>query len=113
MNTWSIEKADQVFSGLILKRDPMCVRCRMKPSTDCSHFYKRDCSGTRYDPRNGDGVDRECHWYWEEHREEYEKFKRKQLGWRVFVEISRLASAMVPRESAIIRFMKTQGEKAN
>lgn len=86
----------------------MCKRCHMKPSTDCSHFWKRDNSGTRYDPRNGDGVCRDCHHHWETHRIEYEKFKKKQLGARVYVQVQRLAHMMVPREEAINRFLKTQ-----
>lgn len=105
---WTTAKSDGVFSRKILLRDPTCARCGNTRSTDCSHFWKRDCSGTRFDPRNGDGVCRECHRWWDEHRDEYVEFKRKQLGMREYIELQRLSVMVVPRGAAIIRFMKTQ-----
>ena len=106
---WSTEVADHKFSLLIRARDPKCVRCKQRPSTDCSHFFERGNSATRYHPENCDGACRECHNFWHtaDGKKEYKEFKIKQLGIRAFVALQRMAYSTMKRDDAIIRFMKS------
>lgn len=106
MKIWSTEYADIIFSRQIRLRDPVCVLCLQRPSTDCSHHFERGNSGTRFHPLNGDGVCRECHNYWHSHRAEYIKFKKEQISARIYLDLQRLAKSVVKRDEAIIRFMR-------
>lgn len=105
---WTTEHADEVFSRMIRKRDRVCKRCRWRPSTDCSHFFLRHHSATRYDPRNADGVCRECHNAWEGGNNGYREFKIQQIGRKAFRDMDRLHRQIVKREEAIAAFKKQQ-----
>ena len=83
--------ADIVFSQYIRLRDKRCVRCG-KPvkfnaeglpiSHEASHYFGRGNESTRFDPENVDTLCKlSCHEIWSsKDREEYRKFKIKQLG---------------------------------
>lgn len=84
------DKADVLMSKYIRLRDGgRCVYtdCNFKGTgldgihgLDCSHFWSRRAESTRYDTSNLDSFCRKHHKYLGEHREEYKKFKREQLG---------------------------------
>lgn len=99
--------ADKLFSEFIRKRDPKCKRCKWKPTTDCSHFWERGSSSTRYDPRNADGLCRECHVLWEGRRNGAKEYKIKQLGKKVYAELERLHNTTMKRDVAISNFLAT------
>lgn len=103
---WTTERADKKFSEQIRTRDPICKKCNRRPSTDCSHYYERHHSATRFDPRNGDGICRQCHSLWEGRKNGYEAYKRRQLGARGYIDLQRLAYSVMKRDEAIIKFMK-------
>lgn len=107
------KEADAKFRELVLRRDRVCKRCRRALSTDCSHHFKRDNYGTRFDPRNGDGACRSCHDWWGDHWTAYVEWKKQQLGVLEYVELQRLSVMSVPREVAIKRFMNPIHEKAS
>lgn len=107
MKIWTTKTADQKFSLLIRQRDILCVRCRRATATDCSHFYERHHSATRYHPENCDGACRRCHDFWHANRPDYEIFKKSQLGPLNYLALQRLAWSTMKRETAIINLIKS------
>ena len=105
MKPWSSEYADKKASEIVRKKNPICVRCKINPGTDCSHFYERGHSSVRFDMRNLDAVCRQCHFLWEGRRNGYKEYKLQQLG-KTFIDFQRLAYMTMKREEAILRFMK-------
>lgn len=97
-----IDKADQVFSEYIRKRDKRCVRCKRPgygkdgiKGLQCSHYFGRRNECTRFDPENADALDMGCHQIWGSNdRESYREFKIKQLGEKGFKDL-RIRSQMV------------------
>ena len=82
---WSSKKADTEFSRFIRNRDGKCIRCGKIEFLQCSHFWARANSATRYDPDNCDTLCYACHYGnihgWEYNKQgEYRDFKIKQLG---------------------------------
>ncbi|KKN71727.1 hypothetical protein LCGC14_0417930 [marine sediment metagenome] len=85
-----VDKADQMFSWYVRKRDDHCMRClspvgynlKGQPNThENSHYFGRRKENTRYDPENCDTLCTACHVTWgSEDREDYRDFKIKQLG---------------------------------
>lgn len=112
MKVWTSEYADQQFSAFIRARDPFCFfRCGRR-STDCSHYWKRGDSGTRYDPMNCDGACRYCHDTYGELKKEggiYEALKIKQLGRAAFDAMARRAHGVMKREAAVLACMALLG----
>lgn len=109
------DQADRLFSKLIRERDPICMRCHVRPSSDCSHFWERGHSATRFDPDNADGLCRGCHQLWEGRRNGAIPFKIKQLHGKKYRELERKHHTIMKRDDAIITFMKllddSQGKK--
>lgn len=101
------KEADREFSILIRKRDPMCKKCHVKPSTDCSHFYERHNSSVRFHPENCDGMCRACHEGFHRNRPEYKAWKLKQLGVKAYFALQRLSVMVMKREDAILKFKNT------
>ncbi len=95
------EEADKEFSLKIRERDPICKRCKWRPTSDCSHYWERLHSATRFDDRNADGLCRECHGIWEGRKNGYKEFKIKQLGKKVYAELERLHHSTMQRETAV------------
>ena len=60
MELWTSAKADKIFSKFIRDRDKRCFFCPNLAS-QCSHFWGRGSSATRYDPENADGICGGCH----------------------------------------------------
>lgn len=90
-STIKIDKADQTFSLAIRLRDKCCVSCGRSgfPNAQgfpvnglqCSHYWSRRNESTRFDEQNCDALCVSCHQKWGgDYREEYKKFKIKQLG---------------------------------
>lgn len=100
------DQADRAFSLMIRKRDPICMRCHRMPSTDCSHFWERGNSATRFDPDNADGLCRGCHQLWEGRRNGAIPFKMKQIHGKKYRELEQKHNTTMKRDEAIIIFMK-------
>ena len=85
-----IDKADEIFSQYIRKRDRVCMRCGsqvkfnakgLPVSHQASHYFGRGQESTRFDPQNVDCLCMACHTLWgSRDREDYRFFKIKQLG---------------------------------
>ncbi len=104
------EQADIKFSLMIRARDPKCKRCRWRNSTQCSHYFERHHSATRYDPRNGDGICTECHPIWEGRHNGYKEYKIKQIGKKQYAELEQLHNSIMKRDDSIINFIKIYEE---
>lgn len=101
--------ADKSFSLFIRTRDPMCRRCIFKPSSDCSHFWGRGNSGTRYDPKNCIGLCRPCHDYWEHQKNnEYKEWMLKWLGPKEYELLERRARGFKKRSDAVLEWLEAQ-----
>lgn len=104
---WSDDYADKKYSEMIRLRDPVCKRCRFRPAGDCSHYYERHHSGTRFNPDNGDGVCRPCHVLWEGRKNGYKEYKLRQIGKKRLEALDRLVyQETMKRSDAIIQFME-------
>jgi hypothetical protein len=91
---------------MIRNRDPICVKCHFLPTSDCSHYWERHHSATRFDPDNADGLCRICHGEWEGRKNGYKEFKISQLGKEQFDALERRHNSIMQRDTAIINFMK-------
>jgi len=105
MELWSSAKADKVFSRFIRDRDKRCFFCS-NPATQCSHFWGRGNSATRYDPENCDGICGGCHMRHEGNKQGlYAQLKLKQLGELGYMKLATRAMSIVKRSDAIKAFM--------
>lgn len=94
--------ADKSFSIYIRTRDPLCKRCKRAPTRDCSHFWGRGHSATRYDPKNCVGLCRPCHDIWEHQKNvEYKDWMEDWLGLEEYIALERRARSFMKREKAI------------
>jgi len=104
---WSVKKADGLFSKFIRERDGKCVRCGKTEYLQCSHFWPRAISSTRFDPENCDTLCYGCHYGdryhgWEYAKQgEYRDFKIKQLGDEGYKNLALRATITVKRKAAI------------
>lgn len=91
----TIDQADRVFSQAVRLKQGKCQRCgslvrvnlktRLPVSHTLSHFFGRGKESTRFDLENCDVLCFPCHRLWGgDEREEYLKFKIKQLGKKGF-----------------------------
>lgn len=104
MKTWSTQTADKYFSRYIRDRDPSCRRCGAYTS-DCSHFWGRGHSGTRFDPENCIGLCRPCHDLWEHQKNnEYKEWMISWLGKEKYEALERRARGFKKREVAVREF---------
>ncbi len=102
---WSTKKADDIFSKWIRDRDIFCFFCS-NPAKQCSHFWGRGNSATRYDPENCDGICGGCHMRHEGNKQGlYRDKKIAQLGKKGYMELEKLARGTVKRKDAIIKLM--------
>jgi hypothetical protein len=105
MELWSSAKADKIFSKFIRDRDQRCFFCP-NPATQCSHFWGRGNSATRYGPKNCDGICGGCHMRHEGSKQGlYRELKLKQLGKKAYAALERPAHSIVKRSDAIRAFM--------
>ncbi len=93
---------DKKFSRWIRDRDPICVRCYKAPSQDCSHYWARGRSGTRFDDENCVGLCRACHGLWEMRKNhEYMDHMVTRLGRKRYEELERRARTFKSRRIAV------------
>jgi len=71
--------ADVEFSKAIRAASENCERCH-KPADDCSHYYGRRNSSTRYAVDNCSALCRGCHNWLGEHPHEHHVFMVNKLG---------------------------------
>ena len=114
--TWSTKNADTKFSIYIRERDKMCVRCGKKEYLQCSHFWARGNSATRYDPDNCDTLCYGCHYGnargWERCKAgAYRDFKLAQLGENRYNELRKRAESIMKRSDAIRQFQSWYEER--
>lgn len=67
----NLKEVDMYFSQYIRARDPICKKCKKKPSTDCSHQINRHNHSVRWFEYNAVGLCRECHQYLETRKYEH------------------------------------------
>ena len=111
MKLWTTKKADEIFSKHIRERDQWCFfRCG-RPSKQCSHYWGRANSATRYDDENADGVCGGCHMKHEGQKQgEYRDRKIAQLGMKRYKLLEKRARSIVKRSDAIAEFQKKNNE---
>lgn len=112
----STTKADILFSKWIRERDGKCVRCGRTTSLQCSHFWPRDISATRYDPDNCDTLCYACHYGnnqgWERAKQgEYRYFKINQLGISGYELLEERAKKHMKRSESIANFLSWYEKK--
>jgi hypothetical protein len=103
----NVKKADAAFSKWIRERDGKCVRCGKTEHLQCSHFWPRAASRTRFDPENCDTLCYGCHYGdryhgWEYSKQgEYRDFKIKQLGEEAYKKLEERYNTFMPQREAI------------
>jgi len=113
---WSTKTADRHFSLFIRQRDgkcvfPGCTETDIK-RLQCSHFWSRANSATRYDPDDSDALCYKHHYGdrirgWEYNKPgAYRDFKIKQLGEKRYEALKQRAESILPRRDAIIACME-------
>ncbi len=112
---WSTKKADRIFSEYIRNRDKHCIKCYKTESLQCSHFWSRNKSSTRYLPENCDTLCYSCHYGnslgWEYCKQgSYMYFKKEQLGEDGYKKLEEIANSTISRKDAIIELMKLLNE---
>jgi len=111
-----IDPADKAFSLYIRERDNWtCQRCKHwfdqnlsyeRQALDNSHFFGRGKENTRFDPENCDALCYGCHRIWEkEDREDYRRFKVRQLGEAGFAALELRSKILVKKDRAMQRFI--------
>ena len=107
---WTSKKADTEFSKFIRERDKRCFFCP-NPATQCSHYWGRNISATRYNDKNADGICGGCHMRHEGNKQGlYRDLKIKQLGQKGYDELRKLAfQSRMNRREAILGLMKLLG----
>ncbi len=108
---WSDAVADAKFSLYIRERDGKCVRCKGLDELQCSHFFDRQHSGTRYDGDNCDTLCKGCHYGradgWEHDKEgAYIRWKLRQLGPERFEAMEARARSTANRQEEIMKLMR-------
>ena len=60
---WRIDKeaCDRMFSKIVRSRDPICRRCKTRPSTECAHIISRRYGRVRCELDNAWGLCAGCH----------------------------------------------------
>lgn len=109
---WSTAKADKLFSQYIRSRDGKCKRCGKTEYLQCSHFWARANSATRYYPANCIALCYGCHYGnriqgWEYNKQgAYRDFMITWLGEEKYFSLELLAQTTYPRSDAILDCMK-------
>lgn len=112
MKIWTSAKADREFSRFIRERDKRCFFC-FNPASQCSHYWGRGNSGTRYDPENCDGICGGCHMRHEGQKQGlYREKKLAQLGPARYAALEARARGTYQRRLAILDCMTLLGYTA-
>lgn len=105
MKLWTSHRADKEFSKWIRSRDKKCFFC-FNEARQCSHFWGRGNSATRYDPKNCDGICGGCHMRHEGQKQGlYREMKLKQLGKKEYLALEKRARSIMKRSDAITNLM--------
>lgn len=86
------QKLTKVLSIYVRMRDPICVVCRKRRSTQAGHYFHRDMSSVEFDPRNVYGICGPCN---ERHETENHHMREQvfmRLGERMFDDLCTLAN---------------------
>ncbi len=103
------KKADAIFSKFIRDRDKTCFFCS-NVASQCSHFWGRGNSSTRYNPLNCDGICGGCHMRHEGNKQGlYRDKKIEQLGLQGYIELEKLGRSVMKRSQAIEQLIKYLG----
>ena len=78
------DRADELWSKYLRKKHPTCEYCKIRPSSQCSHFYGRRNENTRFDEENCDAVCFACHNFFHENPPIYVDWKKRKLGEQKF-----------------------------
>lgn len=108
VKVWKTTYADDKFSLFIRARDGKCMRCgSIDKKLDCSHFWKRGDSGTRFDRNNCIALCRDCHTIWEHQKNnEYKDFMLNWLGEVEYRLLEIRARTWKNRRDSVIEFMQ-------
>ncbi|MCK9370852.1 hypothetical protein M0R04_13160 [Candidatus Dojkabacteria bacterium] len=120
MKLWSSKLADKKFSEKVRSvgvcRRPNCPYCKNKKGEElensrfvlqCSHFWGRNCSSTRYELDNADCFCSGTHFKWENEKAGvYREYMLNKLGEKRYKELEKLHNTSVSRRDSIIKLMK-------
>lgn len=104
---WSTAKADKEFSKWIRERDGKCLHCGKTTNLQCSHFWSRKHSSTRYDTENCVALCAGCHLYKFENEKQgiYRDFMIRRLGQEGYDKLERRRHTTVSRKDVIQNLM--------
>lgn len=113
-NIWSSKLADKKVSEKVRSvgvcQRPNCPYCKNVPGfkgLQCSHFWGRNCSATRYHFDNLDCFCAGTHFMWENEKAgAYRDYMLKKLGKKKYKALEDLHNTSVSRRDAIIELMK-------
>ena len=120
LKLWTSAVADKKFSEKVRSvgvcQRPNCPYCKNKKgkeleesrfSLQCSHFWGRNCSATRYELDNADCFCAGTHFMWENEKAGvYREYMLNKLGEKRYKELEKLHNKSVSRRDAIIKLMK-------
>jgi len=109
IKVWKTSTADLKFSQFIRQRDKHCLfpGCYRTEALDCSHFFERHHSATRFDPLNCIALCRDHHTIWERQKKyEYKIFMLKWLGEDEYAALEKRAWTYKNRGEAVLQYMK-------
>lgn len=104
LREWKTVTADTHFSLFIRGRDGRCQYpgCYRTEGLDCSHFFERHHSGTRFDPLNCIALCRDHHTEWERQKKyEYKEFMVNRIGAEAYAAMERRAWTYKNRGEAV------------
>jgi hypothetical protein len=112
---WKTKTADTKFSEEIRKRDGKCLRCNGTENLQCSHFWSRQHSSTRFDFKNCITLCYSCHYGnakgWEyDQPGGYRDFMIKRLGEEDFIKLEAKHYKTMKLRDAVLEFMKIYKE---
>lgn len=113
MKIWSSKLADKKFSEAVRSvgvcQRPDCPYCKNQPGfkgLQCSHFWGRNHSSTRYDFDNCDCFCAGTHFMWEGEKAGcYREYMLKKLGKKKYKLLEEKHNKMMPRREAILELM--------
>jgi hypothetical protein len=115
---WTSKKADKVFSEKVRSvgvcQRPNCPYCHNRKDRDivlqCSHFWGRNCSSTRYSFENCDCFCPGTHFMWENEKAgAYRNYMLVKLGEKGYNELEVLHNKSIKRSEVIKQFQKLCG----
>lgn len=81
----------KLLSRYVRQRDPVCIVCERRPSTDCSHLWHRDMPPTEFNPRNVWGCCHPCNMAHETKPQPMHDAVLMRIGERAYADLAELA----------------------